>query len=446
MRYTEIKLSNFSFELIDDIDKDTVDFNFNFDDSLKEPVVLPSRFPNLIINGSSGIAVGMATNIPSHNLTEVVNGVIAYMSNNEILLKDLIKHITAPDFPTGGIIYGYQGVEDSFYTGRGRLILRSKSNIETLKSGKRFIVVTEIPYMVNKSLMIERTAQLINEKKIDGILDIRDESDKTGIRIMYELKKDFSIDLVLNNLYKKTNLQIFFNVNNITLVHGKPKLLNIRNLIEYFILHRHNVIKRRVEFNLKNANKKKHILEGYLIVFNDLNRLIDIVRLNKNVSDAKSSIMKFYNLSDIQSMSILNMKLQKITNFEIKKILKDYNELKLFIKKFNNVLFFKSLRTNIIRDELLYIQKFYGDKRRTSINYANDKFKEEDVFSNEKMVITVSYKGYIKKTLLSEYRIQMRGGIGSKGVSVKKDDFTSYLFVSSNHDYLLIFTENGRLY
>ncbi|MEZ7982206.1 MAG: DNA gyrase subunit A, partial [Cytophagales bacterium] len=257
---------------------------------------------------------------------------------------------------------------------------------------------------------------------------------------------DFSIDLVLNNLYKKTNLQIFFNVNNITLVHGKPKLLNIRNLIEYFIFHRHNVIKRRVEFNLKNANKKKHILEGYLIVFNDLNRLIDIVRLNKNVSDAKSSIMKFYNLSDIQSMSILNMKLQKITNFEIKKILKDYNELKLFIKKFNNVLFFKSLRTNIIRDELLYIQKFYGDKRRTSINYANDKFKEEDVFSNEKMVITVSYKGYIKKTLLSEYRIQMRGGIGSKGVSVKKDDFTSYLFVSSNHDYLLIFTENGRLY
>ncbi|WP_323756039.1 DNA gyrase subunit A [Roseivirga sp.] len=446
MRYTEARLRRIADELLTDINKDTVDFQFNFDDSLKEPSVLPGKLPNLLLNGSSGIAVGMATNMAPHNLTEVVNGTIAYIENNDISSEELMQHITAPDFPTGGTIYGYTGVKSAFETGRGRVMLRAKSEIETMPSGRERIIVTEIPYMVNKASMIEKTAALINEKRIEGISDLRDESDRNGMRIVYELKKDAIGNVVLNNLFKYTQLQSSFSVNNVALVKGRPYTLNTKDLIKYYVEHRHEVVVRRTQYELNEAEKRAHILQGYLIALDHLDEVISLIRNSRDPEVAKTGLMEKFDLSEIQAKAILEMRLQRLTGLERDKIQKEYDEIMELITGLKEILEKEELRMEIIKNELIEIRDRYGDERRTDIIHSAEDFSAEDMIPNEEMLITISHLGYVKRTLLSEYRTQGRGGVGSKGAGSKTDDFTEYLFTGMTHDYLLIFTEFGKVF
>lgn len=446
MRYTEARLKRISEELLGDINKNTVDFTPNYDDSVLEPTVLPAKIPNLLLNGASGIAVGMATNMPPHNLTEVVNGINAYIDNNDIEVEELMQHITAPDFPTGATIYGYQGVRAAFETGRGRIVLRAKAEVETMKSGKEQIVITEIPYLVNKANMIEKTAQLINEKKIEGIMDIRDESDRQGMRIVYELRKDAIPNIVLNNLYKQTQLQSSFSVNNVALVGGRPKTLNLKELIGYYVDHRHEVIVRRTQYELEEAEKRAHILEGYLIALDNLDEVIALIRSSRDPEIARNGLMEKFSLSEIQARAILDMRLQRLTGLEREKIEKEYAEIKLLIEDLKDILADESRRMQIIKDELSEVSDRYGDERRSNIEHAADEFTAEDMIPDEEMVITISSEGYIKRTPLVEYRTQGRGGVGSRAVTTKDSDFTEHLFVATSHNYLLIFTEFGKVF
>lgn len=446
MRYTEARLKRIAEELLADINKETVDFQPNFDDSLTEPTVLPGKIPNLLINGSSGIAVGMATNMAPHNLSEVVDGIIAYIDNRDITIPELMKMIIAPDFPTGGIIYGYQGVQEALLNGRGRIIVRAKAEIVTSNSGKDQIVVTEIPYMVNKASMIEKTAALINEKKIEGISDIRDESDRDGYRVVYDLKRDAIPNVVLNNLFKYTQLQSSFGVNNVALVKGRPQTLNLKDLIVYFVEHRHEVVVRRTKFDLAEAERRAHILEGYLIALDHLDEVIALIRNSKDPDVAKTGLITQFNLSEIQAKAILEMRLQRLTGLEREKIQNEYAEVKALIDRLNEILNSEPVRMGIIKDELREIKERYGDERRTQVVHSDEDITVEDMIPNEEMVITISNQGYVKRTSLSEYRTQGRGGIGSKGVSTKEDDFTEYLFIAQAHNYLLIFTEQGQVY
>jgi len=446
MRYTEARLMRITEEMLNDINKNTVDYQFNFDDSLKEPTVLPAALPNLLLNGASGIAVGMATNMPPHNLSEVVDGIIAYIDNKDIDIKELMTHITAPDFPTGGTIYGYQGVMNGFETGRGRIVLRAKAHFDQSKTGKEQIIVTEIPYMVNKATMIEKTAILINEKKIEGISDIRDESDKSGLRIVYDLKKDAIPNIVLNNLYKYTQLQSSFGVNNVALVKGRPHTLNLKDLIRYFVEHRHEVVTRRTEFELQEAEKRAHILEGYLIALDNLDEVIALIRSSRDPDIAREGLIEKFNLTEVQARAILDMRLQRLTGLEREKIEKEYAELQELIKKLKEILEKVELRMGIIKDELIRIKERYGDERRTDIVHSADDINIEDIIPDDEMVITVSHHGYIKRTPLTDYRTQGRGGVGSRGAVSKDGDFTDHLFVATTHNYLLIFTDFGKVY
>jgi len=447
MRYTEARLRRIAEELLADINKDTVDFQPNFDDSLTEPTVLPGKFPNLLVNGSSGIAVGMATNMAPHNLREVVDGVVAYIDNNDITIEDLMKFVTAPDFPTGGIIYGIGGVREAYRTGRGRVVVRSKAEIVTQSNGREQIIVTEIPYQVNKAQMIEKTAALVNEKKIEGISDIRDESDRDGYRIVYDLKKDAIGNIVLNNLFKYTQLQSNFGINNVALVKGRPQTLNLKDLIKYFVEHRHEVVIRRTKYELNEAEKRAHILEGYLIALDNLDEVIALIRGSKDPETAKSELMKRFGLSEIQSKAILEMRLQRLTGLERDKIQQEYKEIMELIGRLKEILASEPARMQIIKDELSELRERYGDDRRTTVILTEeDDILPEDMIPNEEMVITISNQGYVKRTSLSEYRTQGRGGTGSRGVTTKEDDFTEHLFIAHAHNYLLIFTETGKVY
>src|SRR5687768_609165 len=446
MRYTEARLRRIAEELLADINKDTVDFQPNFDDSLTEPTVLPGKLPNLLVNGSSGIAVGMATNMAPHNLREVIDGIVAYIDNHEITIPELMKYVTAPDFPTGGIIYGVSGVQEGYLTGRGRIVVRAKAEIVTNANGKDQIIVTEIPYMVNKAMMIEKTAALINEKKIEGISDLRDESDRDGYRVVYDLKKDAIPNIVLNNLFKYTQLQTSFGVNNVALVKGRPQTLNLKELIGHFVDHRHEVVVRRTKFELAEAEKRAHILEGYLIALDNLDEVISLIRSSADPDTAREGLMSRFGLSEIQSKAILDMRLQRLTGLERDKIQQEYAEVKALIDRLNEILANELARMQIIKDELAELRDRYGDERRTQVVPSEDDFTMEDMIPNEDMVITISNQGYIKRTLLSEYRTQGRGGVGSRGVSTKEDDFTEHLFIAQAHNYLLIFTDQGKVY
>lgn len=446
MRYTEARLRKIAEELLSDIEKDTVDFTLNFDDSLEEPTVLPAKVPNLLINGASGIAVGMATNMPPHNLTEVIDGTIAYIDNKDIPIEDLIKIVKAPDFPTSGIIYGYSGVKEALMTGRGKIVLRARATIETTASGKDRIIVTEVPFQVNKAEMIKRTADLINEKKIDGITDIRDESNRDGIRVVYELRRDAVSNVVLNNLYKYTALQSSFSVNNVALVNGRPMLLNLKDMIVHFVNHRHEVVIRRTKYDLAEAEKRAHILEGLLIALDHLDEVIKLIRASQTPPIAQERLMTTFGLSEIQSKAILEMRLQRLTGLERDKIRDEYNELMKLIEYFRSVLASEDLRMEIIKDELAEIKEKYGDARRTEIVYSSDDISMEDMIADEEVVITISHLGYIKRTPLSEYRTQGRGGRGAKGSSTRDEDFVEHIYVATNHNYMLFFTEKGRCY
>ncbi|EMS33883.1 DNA gyrase subunit A [Mariniradius saccharolyticus AK6] len=446
MRYTEARLKRIAEELLTDINKETVDFQFNFDDSLKEPVVLPAKIPALLLNGTSGIAVGMATNMAPHNLGEIVDGIIAYIDNKDITVSELMEHITAPDFPTGGIIYGYNGVKAAFETGRGRVILRGKAEVETKEGGREAIIITEIPYLVNKASMIEKTAQLINEKKIEGISAIRDESDRQGMRIVYELKRDAIANVVLNNLYKQTQLQTSFSVNNVCLVKGRPQTLNLKDLILHYVNHRHEVVVRRTEFELKEAEKRAHILEGYLIALDHLDEVITLIRNSRDPETARNGLMERFSLSEIQARAILDLRLQRLTGMEREKIQEEYKEIMALIEELKSILESEEKRMQIIKDELTEIKERYNDPRRTTIEHNAEDFSYEDMIPNEEVVITVSHQGYIKRTVLTEYRTQGRGGVGSRGAVTKEDDWTEYLFTASTHNYLLIFTDHGKLF
>ena len=446
MRYTEARLRRIADEMLSDINKDTVDFQPNFDDSLQEPTVLPAALPNLLVNGSSGIAVGMATNMPPHNLKEIVDGIVAYIDDKSIEVKDLMKYITAPDFPTGGIIYGYQGVKSAFETGRGRVVIRAKAHFDQSKTGKDQIIVTEIPYMVNKASMIEKTAALVNEKKIEGISDIRDESDKQGLRVVYDLKKDAIPSIVLNNLFKYTQLQSSFGVNNVALVKGRPHILNLKDQIKHFVEHRHEVVVRRTQFELQEAEKRAHILEGYLIALDNLDAVISLIRNSIDPDTAREGLMSQFGLTEIQARAILDMRLQRLTGLEREKIQKEYQELIKTIEHLKEILAREDLRMNIIKEELLAIKERFGDDRRTEVVHSAEDINIEDIIADEEMVITVSHQGYIKRTPLVEFKTQGRGGVGSKGAASKDDDFTDHLFVATAHNYLLIFTNFGKVY
>ncbi len=446
MRYTEARLKRIADEMLNDLDKDTVDFQANFDDSLEEPSVMPAKFPNLLVNGTSGIAVGMATNMAPHNLTEVVNGIIAFLDNPDITIPELMQYVTAPDFPTGGIIYGYEGVKQAFETGRGRVVMRAKATFETSKTGKEQIVVTEIPYMVNKASMIEKTAALINDKKIEGISDMRDESDRDGMRIVYDLKRDAMPSVVLNNLYKYTQLQSSFGVNNVCLVKGRPMTLNLQQLIQYFVEHRAEVVVRRTKYELAEAQKRAHILEGLLIALDHLDEVIKLIRSSRDAEVARGQLIARFALSEVQARAILDMRLQRLTGLERDKIVAEYEELMRLIDHLNAVLASEVMQRGIIKTELEDIRERYGDGRRTEINYVGGDFSTEDMIADEAMVITISREGYIKRTNLEEYRAQGRGGLGSRGATSKKDDFTEHLFVATTHEYLLFFTELGRVF
>lgn len=446
MRYTEARLRRLAEEILADINKDTVDFKPTYDDQNSEPSVLPSKIPNLLVNGASGIAVGMATNMAPHNLREVIDGIVAYVDNNEIAIEELMKLVTAPDFPTGGIIYGTNGVREAYRTGRGKVVVRARAEIVTTSTGREQIIVTEIPYQVNKAQMIEKTAAFINEKKIEGISDIRDESDREGLRIVYDLKKDAIANITLNNLFKLTALQSSFGINNVALVKGRPQTLNLKDLIKYFVEHRHEVVVRRTKFELAEAEKRAHILEGYLIALDNLDEVIALIRAAKDPETAKVGLMTRFGLSEIQSKAILDMRLQRLTGLERDKIQQEYKEVKALIDRLNEILNNEGLRMQIIKDELIEIKERYGDERRTEVVQTEEDITVEDMIPNEEMVITVSNQGYIKRTILSDYRTQGRGGVGSRGATTKEDDFTEHLFIAHAHNYLLIFTEQGQVH
>jgi len=446
MRYTEARLKKIAEEMLADLDKETVDFQLNFDDTLEEPTVLPSKIPNLLVNGASGIAVGMATNMPPHNLSEVIDGIVAYIDNPDISISELMKFIKAPDFPTGGVIYGYEGVKEAYETGRGRIMMRGEAKIETEENGKERIVVTSVPYQVNKSDMIKKTADLVNDKRIEGITDIRDESDRTGVRIVYELRKDVITNVVMNKLYQYTPLQTSFNVNNIALVNGRPIILNLRDLIVHYVDHRHNVVTRRTQFELKEAEKRAHILEGLLIALENLDAVIALIRASRTPEDARNGLMERFNLTEVQSRAILDMRLQRLTGLEREKIREEYDELLKKIEGYKRILGDVSLRMGIIKEELLEIKEKYGDEARSQIVYAASDFRIEDTIPDENVVITISHMGYIKRTPLTEYRRQHRGGKGHKGSEIRDEDFLEHLFVATNHNYLLLFTEKGKCF
>lgn len=446
MRYTEARLKRIAEEMLGDINKDTVDFQSNFDDSLQEPTVLPAKVPNLLINGSSGIAVGMATNMAPHNITEVIDGIIAYIENNEITIPELMVHIKGPDFPTGATIYGYQGIRSAFETGRGRIVLRSRSTIETTPTGKEQIIVSEIPYQVNKAAMIEKIAAMVNEKKIEGISDIRDESDRDGMRIVFDLKRDAIANVVLNNLFKYSQLQSSFSVNNVCLVKGRPMTLNLKEMIEYFVEHRHDVVTRRTEYELKEAEKRAHILQGYLIALDHLDEVIKLIRESRDPEAARIGLMTSFGMSEIQAKAVLDLRLQRLTGMERDKIIKEYDEIMALIGRLKDILASVELRMQIIKDELNEMKERYGDARRSDIVHASDDINIEDMIPEEQMVITISHEGYLKRTALTEYRTQGRGGVGSKGAGSKESDYTEHLFVASTHNYLLFFTEFGKVF
>jgi len=446
MRYTEARLEKIAEEMLADINKDTIDFQLNFDDSLEEPTVLPAKFPNLLVNGASGIAVGMATNMAPHNLTEVIDATMAFMDNRQIEIPELMKHIKGPDFPTGGIIYGYEGAKDAFETGRGRIVLRARAEIEIYNNDRERIVVTEIPYQVNKATMIERTADLVNEKKIDGITAIRDESNREGIRIVYEIRRDTNAAIVLNNLYKYTSLQTSFSVNNIALVHGRPMMLNLKDLIHHFVDHRLEVIVRRTKFELAEAEKRAHILEGLLIALDHLDEVIALIRASDTPEAARDGLMTKFGLSEIQARAILDMTLRRLTGLERDKIKAEYAELMKLIEYLKSILDDEGLRIQIIKDELTEIREKYGDERKTEIVHSSAEMMTEDFIEDEDVVITISHEGYIKRTPLTEYRRQGRGGKGAIGSNSRDEDFIEHLLVASNHNYMLFFTEAGRCF
>ncbi|WP_298320706.1 DNA gyrase subunit A [uncultured Aquimarina sp.] len=445
MRYTEARMRKISEDMLADIDKDTVDHTFNFDDTLKEPTVLPSRVPGLLINGASGIAVGMATNMPPHNLTEVVDGTIAYIENNEIEIDELIQHIKAPDFPTGGIIYGYDGVREAFKTGRGRIVMRAKASFEEV-NGRECIIVSEIPYQVNKADMIKKTADLVNDKKIDGISTIRDESDRNGMRIVYILKRDAIPNIVLNLLYKYTALQSSFSVNNIALVNGRPQLLNVKEMIHHFVEHRHEVVVRRTRYELRKAEERAHILEGLIIASDNIDEVIKLIRASSNADEARQKLIDRFKLSEIQAKAIVEMRLRQLTGLEQDKLRAEYDELMKTIEDLKDILEKKERRMDIIKEELIEVKDKYGDDRRSQIEYAGGDLSIEDMIPNEKVVITISHAGYIKRTSLTEYKKQNRGGVGQKGSTTRNEDFLEHLFVGTNHQYMLFFTQKGKCF
>ena len=445
MRYTEARMRKIADDMLIDIEKETVDYQLNFDDSLKEPTVLPTRVPNLLVNGASGIAVGMATNMPPHNLAEVIDGTVAYIDNNDITIDELITHIKAPDFPTGGIIYGYDGVKEAFHTGRGRVMMRAKATFEEVQ-GRECIIVHEIPYQVNKADMIKKTADLVNDKKIEGISNIRDESDRNGMRIVYILKRDAIPNIVLNMLYKYTALQTSFSVNNIALVKGRPRLLNVKEMIHYFVEHRHEVVVRRTEFELKKAEDRAHILEGLIIASDNIDEVIAIIRASNNADEARANLIERFKLSEIQAKAIVEMRLRQLTGLEQDKLRTEYDEIMLLITDLKDILDKKERRMQIIKDELQEIKDKYGDERRSEINLAGGDLSMEDMIPDEQVVITISHAGYIKRTPLSEYKTQHRGGVGQKASSTRNEDFLEHLFVGTNHQYMLFFTQKGKCF
>lgn len=445
MRYTEARMQKISEDMLADIEKETVDHKFNFDDTLQEPTVLPTRIPNLLVNGASGIAVGMATNMPPHNLTEVVNGTIAYIDNNDIEVDELMQHIKAPDFPTGGTIYGYDGVKEAFHTGRGRIVMRGKANIEEV-NGRECIIVSEIPFQVNKADMIKKTADLVNDKKLDGISTIRDESDRKGMRIVYVLKRDAIPNIVLNKLYKYTALQSSFSVNNIALVNGRPQLLNLKDLIHYFVEHRHEVVVRRTQYELRKAEERAHILEGLIIASDNIDEVIALIRASSNADEAREKLIERFKLSEIQAKAIVEMRLRQLTGLEQDKLRAEYEELLKTIEDLKDILDKKERRMDIIKEELEAVKDKYGDERRSTIEYAGGDLSIEDMIPNEKVVITISHAGYIKRTSLNEYKTQNRGGVGQKASTTRNEDFLEHLFVGTNHQYMLFFTQKGKCF
>ena len=446
MRYTEAKLAKLSAEVLADLDKDTVDFQNNFDDSLQEPTVLPTKLPLLLLNGSSGIAVGMATNMAPHNLTECCDAICAYIDNPEITIEELMQYVKGPDFPTGGIIQGRQGIKDAFETGRGRIVIRSKTDIEVSDSGRETIVVTEIPYMVNKREMIEKIAELVETKKVDGIAYINDETTMKGVRIVIRLKKDANANVVLNMLYKYSPLQSSFSVNNVALVNGRPRTLNLKQLIKYFVKHRHEVVVRRTKFDLEKAQKRAHILEGLLKALDVIDQIISIIRSSKNVEDAKNELMATFGFSDAQATAIVEMRLRQLTGLEREKLQSEFDELMKFIRYCEDVLANESMQMQIIKDETMEMKEKYGDARRTDIALSAEEFNPEDFYADEDVVITISHLGYIKRTSLSEYRLQNRGGVGMKGSATRDEDFIEHIYVANMHSTMLLFTQNGRCY
>nr|WP_315164551.1 DNA gyrase subunit A [uncultured Flavobacterium sp.] len=445
MRYTEARMRKISEEIMADIEKETVDFQLNFDDTLYEPKVMPTRVPTLLINGATGIAVGMATNMPPHNLTEVINGTLAYIDNNEIEIDELITHIKAPDFPTGGIIYGYEGVREAFKTGRGRIVMRAKVGFEEV-DGRECIVVTEIPYQVNKADMIKRTADLVNDKKIDGIANIRDESDRNGMRIVYILKRDATPNVVLNTLYKFTQLQSSFSVNNIALVKGRPQMLNLKDMIHYFVEHRHDVVIRRTRFELRKAEERAHILEGLIIASDNIDEVIALIKASKNTEEAREKLIERFKLSDIQARAIVEMRLRQLTGLEQDKLRAEYDEIMKLIEHLRALLADVNLRTALIKEELAEIRDKYGDERRSLIEYSGGDVSIEDLIADENVVITISHAGYIKRTNLSEYKTQNRGGVGQKSAGTRDQDFLEHMFVATNHQYMMFFTQKGKCF
>ena len=445
MRYTEARLSELSGELLKDIEKETVAFQLNFDDTLYEPKVMPTRVPTLLVNGATGIAVGMATNMPPHNLTEVINGTLAYLDNNDIEVDELMTHIKAPDFPTGGVIYGYEGVREAFKTGRGRIVMRAKVGFEEV-DGRECIIVTEIPYQVNKAEMIKRTADLVNDKKIEGIANIRDESDRNGMRIVYILKRDATPNVVLNTLYKFTSLQSSFSVNNIALVKGRPQMLNLKDMIHYFIEHRHDVVVRRTQFELRKAEERAHILEGLIIASDNIDEVIAIIRGSKNTEEAREKLIERFKLSDIQARAIVEMRLRQLTGLEQDKLRAEFEELMKLIEHLKALLADVNLRTNLIKEELEEIREKYGDERRSKIEYSGGDVSIEDLIADENVVITISHAGYIKRTNLTEYKTQNRGGVGQKSAGTRDQDFLEHMFVATNHQYMMFFTQKGKCF
>ncbi|RMD76312.1 MAG: DNA gyrase subunit A, partial [Bacteroidetes bacterium] len=446
MRYTEARLTRIADEMLADINKDTVDFVPNFDDSLKEPTVLPARLPNLLVNGATGIAVGMATNMLPHNLNEVVDGIVATVDNPDITIEELCKYIKAPDFPTGGIIYGLKGVREAYETGRGRVVVRGRARIEELPSGKEQIIVTEVPYLVNKANLIMKIADLVNQKKIDGISNIRDESDRNGVRIVIEVKRDAMASVVLSHLYKYTPLQSSYGVNNVALVNGRPRLLNLKQLIEEFIKFRIEVVVRRTRYELRKAEERAHVLEGLLIALDHLDEVIALIRGSQTVEEAREGLMTRFELSEIQARAILDMRLQKLTGLEREKLQAEYDELQRQIAEYKEILGSEARQREIVKEELLELKEKYGDPRRTDITYEEGDISVEDMIPNEEVVITITHRGYIKRTPIEEFRVQGRGGRGSRGARTRDEDFVEHMFVATNHDYLLLFTESGRVH